>query len=80
MSNSDDMSDSVSLSETPQSLSSDSMRSPRASYYSGARRLSGPGGAFVHLCNCVFFPEKMEMGILEAYGLLGLQVGANPAQ
>ena len=45
MSNSDDMSDSVSLSETPQSLSSDSMRSPCASYYSGARRLSGPGGA-----------------------------------
>ena len=34
----------------------------------------------MHLCNCVFFPEKMEMGILEAYGLLGLQVGANPAQ
>ena len=45
MSNSDDMSDSVSLSETPQSLSSDSMRSPCASFYSGARRLSGPGGA-----------------------------------
>ena len=45
MSNSDNMSDGVSLSETPQSLSSDSMRSPCASYYSGARRLSGPGGA-----------------------------------